>query len=170
MPKAEITYKAVDVNEKATHGDYKHLCQMWEGLTVGTAKIWATEMRDHPDFKQFIDNPTHKLVFINYEGFRLFVKWKSRNRYRTKKETLAEMLENLKKRKTIGSFNMSLLNKIKLYFSGIIEEVNLDWKKVALEINQQLIELQMKYQDAIQRISDLEKKVAIYEEKEKTQC
>lgn len=40
---------------------------------------------------------------------------------------------------------MSLLNKIKLYFSGIIEEVNLDWKKVALEINQQLIELQMKY-------------------------
>lgn len=65
---------------------------------------------------------------------------------------------------------MSLLNKIKLYFSGIIEEVNLDWKKVALEINQQLIELQMKYQDAIQRIADLEKRVAIYEEKEKTEC
>ena len=65
---------------------------------------------------------------------------------------------------------MSLLHRIKLYFSGIIEEVNLDWKKVALEINQQLIELQMKYQDAIQRISDLEKRVAIYEEKEKTKC
>ena len=65
---------------------------------------------------------------------------------------------------------MSLLNKIKLYFSGIIEEVNLDWKKVALEINQQLIELQMKYQDAIQRISDLEKRLAIYKEKEKTKC
>lgn len=65
---------------------------------------------------------------------------------------------------------MSLLNRIKLYFSGIIEEVNLDWKKVALEINQQLIELQMKYQDAIQRIADLEKRLAIYEEKEKTKC
>ena len=65
---------------------------------------------------------------------------------------------------------MSLLNKIKLYFSGIIEEVNLDWKKVALEISQQLIELQMKYQDAIQRIADLEKRLAIYEEKEKTKC
>ena len=65
---------------------------------------------------------------------------------------------------------MSLLNKIKLYFSGIIEEVNLDWKKVALEINQKLIELQMKYQDAIQRIADLEKRVAIYEEKERTKC
>lgn len=65
---------------------------------------------------------------------------------------------------------MSLLNKIKLYFSGIIEEVNLDWKKVALEINQQLIELQIKYQDAIQRIADLEKRLAIYEEKENTKC
>ena len=63
---------------------------------------------------------------------------------------------------------MNLLNKIKLYFSGIIEEVNLDWKKVALEINQQLIELQMKYQQANQRIADLEKIVAIYKEKENT--
>ena len=63
---------------------------------------------------------------------------------------------------------MSLLNKIKLYFSGIIEEVNLDWKKVALEINQQLIELQIRFQDAIQRIADLEKIVAIYKEKENT--
>jgi hypothetical protein len=63
---------------------------------------------------------------------------------------------------------MSLLNKIKLYFSGIIEEVNLDWKKVALEINQKLIELQIKYQEANQRIADLEKIVAIYKEKENT--
>lgn len=61
---------------------------------------------------------------------------------------------------------MSLLNKIKLYFSGIIEEVNLDWKKIALEINQKLIELQIKYQEANQRIADLEKIVAIYKEKE----
>ena len=61
---------------------------------------------------------------------------------------------------------MSLLNKIKLYFSGIIEEVNLDWKKVALEINQKLIELQIRYQEANQRIADLEKLVAIYKEKE----
>ena len=63
---------------------------------------------------------------------------------------------------------MNLLNKIKLYFSGIIEEVNLDWKKVALEINQKLIELQIRYQEANQRIADLEKIVAIYKEKENT--
>ena len=65
---------------------------------------------------------------------------------------------------------MNLLNRIKLYFSGIIEELNLDWKKVALEINQQLIELQIKYQEANQRIADLEKIVAIYKEKENTKC
>lgn len=65
---------------------------------------------------------------------------------------------------------MNLLNRIKLYFSGIIEEVNLDWKKVALEINQKLIELQIKLQQANQRIADLEEIVAIYEEKEKTKC
>jgi len=63
---------------------------------------------------------------------------------------------------------VSLLNKIKLYFSGIIEEVNLDWKKVALEINQKLIELQIRFQEANQRIADLEKIVAIYKEKENT--
>lgn len=102
MPKAEIVYRPANQSEKATYGDYAHLCQIWEGLTVGTAKGWAAEMREHPDFRQFIDNPTHKIVFINYEGFRLFVKWKSRNKYRLKKETLAEMLENIKTEKRLG--------------------------------------------------------------------
>lgn len=59
-------------------------------------------MREHPDFKQFIANPTHKIVFIDYKGFDLFVKWKSRNRYRDKKETLVEMLENIKIEKKLG--------------------------------------------------------------------
>ncbi len=54
MPKAEITYKPVGVNEKATHGDYKHLCQMWEGLTPGTAKVWAlvNELDDRAESKK----------------------------------------------------------------------------------------------------------------------
>ncbi|HFX5050189.1 TPA: excisionase [Streptococcus pyogenes] len=102
MPKAELVYRPAKQSEKAEAGDYEHLCQIWEGLTVGTAKVWATEMRDHPDFKQFVLNPTHKIVFIDYEGFRLFVKWKSRNRYKPKKETLAEMLENIKFEKKVG--------------------------------------------------------------------
>ena len=47
MPKAEIIYRPANQSEKATYGDYAHLCQIWEGLTVGTAKGWAAEMREH---------------------------------------------------------------------------------------------------------------------------
>lgn len=96
MPKAELVYRPANQSEKAEAGDYEHLCQIWEGLTHSTAKAWAREMKEHPDFSRYIDNPTHKIVFINYEGFRLFVKWKSRNRYKSKKETLREMLESIK--------------------------------------------------------------------------
>ncbi len=63
---------------------------------------------------------------------------------------------------------MNLLAKIMNYFSEEVEETNLDWKEVALDLNQSLIETQDKLQNANQRIADLEKIVAIYKEKEKT--
>ena len=62
---------------------------------------------------------------------------------------------------------MNLLARIKNYFSEEIEETNLDWRVVALDLNQSLIETQEKLQNANQRIADLENIVAIYEEKEK---
>ena len=62
---------------------------------------------------------------------------------------------------------MNLLTRIKNYFSEEVEETNLDWKEVALDLNQSLIESQEKLQNANQRITDLEKIVAIYKEKEK---
>lgn len=62
---------------------------------------------------------------------------------------------------------MNLLAKIMNYFSEEVEETNLDWKEVALDLNQSLIETQEKLQNANQRIADLEKIVAIYKEKEK---
>lgn len=61
---------------------------------------------------------------------------------------------------------MKLLARIKSYFSEEIKETNLDWKEVALDLNQSLIESQEKLQNANQRIADLEKIVAIYKEKE----
>ena len=61
---------------------------------------------------------------------------------------------------------MKLLTKIKNYFSEEAEEINLDWKEVALDLNQLLIETQEKFQEVNQRIADLEKIVAIYKEKE----
>ena len=61
---------------------------------------------------------------------------------------------------------MNLLAKIMNYFSEEVEETNLDWRAVALDLNQSLIETQEKLQNANQRIADLEKIVAIYKEKE----
>ncbi|VLU78808.1 Uncharacterised protein [Streptococcus pneumoniae] len=62
---------------------------------------------------------------------------------------------------------MNLLSRIKNYFSEEVEETNLDWKEVALDLNQSLIETQEKLQEANQEIADLKKIVAIYKEKEK---
>ncbi len=61
---------------------------------------------------------------------------------------------------------MNLLTRIKNYFSEEVEETNLDWRAVALDLNQSLIETQEKLQNANQRIADLENIVAIYKEKE----
>lgn len=61
---------------------------------------------------------------------------------------------------------MNLLTRIKNYFSEEVEETNLDWRVVALDLNQSLIETQEKLQEANQEIADLEKIVAIYKEKE----
>lgn len=61
---------------------------------------------------------------------------------------------------------MNLLTKIMNYFSEEVEEANLDWKEVALDLNRSLIETQEKLQEANQEIADLKKTVAIYKEKE----
>ena len=64
---------------------------------------------------------------------------------------------------------MKLLDKItKWFFDTTKIEVNTDWRFVALDTNRELIDLQEKYQQANQRIADLEEIVAIYEEKENT--
>lgn len=59
---------------------------------------------------------------------------------------------------------MNFLTKIKNWLK---KEINTDWRIVALDLNRALIDLQEKYQQANQRIADLENIVAIYEEKEK---
>lgn len=61
---------------------------------------------------------------------------------------------------------MNLLTRIKNYFSEEAQEINLDWKEVALDLNQSLIETQGKLQEANQEIADLNKILEIYKEKE----
>ena len=84
MPYAKVTYLPVDEPDKATHGNYEHLMQRWEGLSKATAKLWAAEMRDNPEFSQYVLNPTWKIVMIDYEGFKKFIEWKSHNLYKQK--------------------------------------------------------------------------------------
>ena len=62
---------------------------------------------------------------------------------------------------------MKLLDRItKWFFNNEPKEKNVDWRIVALDLNRELIYLQEKYQQANQRIADLEEIVAIYKEKE----
>lgn len=60
---------------------------------------------------------------------------------------------------------MNLLAKIKNYFSEEVEETNLDWRLVALDLNRELIETQEKLQEANQQIADKDKIIEIYKEK-----
>lgn len=53
---------------------------------------------------------------------------------------------------------MKLLDKLtKWFFNTTKIEVNTDWRLVALDLNQQLIESEMEKQALYQRIADLEK-------------
>lgn len=52
---------------------------------------------------------------------------------------------------------MNLLARIKNYFSEEMEETNLDWKEVALDLNRELIETREENKILYQRIADLEK-------------
>lgn len=47
----------------------------------------------------------------------------------------------------------------------MVEETNLDWKVVALDLNQSLIETQEELQEANQLIADQDKLIKIYKEK-----
>ena len=64
---------------------------------------------------------------------------------------------------------MKIMDKITNWFFNTTKiEVNTDWRLVALDLNRELIEVREENQILYQRIADLEKIVAIYEEKENT--
>ena len=98
----EIIYTPTDGTEEPTGGDYEHLMQRWQGLTLTTAKQFVKEMRENAEFEQYVFNPTHKLMFVDYEGFRKFWKWKQVNRYRAKKISLAEIESDKALAKRLG--------------------------------------------------------------------
>ena len=61
---------------------------------------------------------------------------------------------------------MKLLTKLKLRFEGILKSVNLDWREVAIELMNDLIEEQQSHFATKQENYDLKQQLAIYKEKE----
>ena len=61
---------------------------------------------------------------------------------------------------------MKLLTKLKLRLEGLINEVSLDWREVAVELNEDLIEERKRRFAFEQENYDLKQQLAIYKEKE----
>ena len=61
---------------------------------------------------------------------------------------------------------MKLLTKLKLGLEGIIKEVSLDWRVVAVELNEDLLEERKRRFAFEQENYDLKQQLAIYKEKE----
>lgn len=53
------------------------LIKRFEGLNRNTLNKWLMEMREEKEFRQYVLNPSHKLVWINIEGFLAFLEWKT---------------------------------------------------------------------------------------------
>ena len=61
---------------------------------------------------------------------------------------------------------MKLLTKLKLSLEGIIKEVSLDWREVAIETSNDLIEERKRRFAFEQENYDLKQQLAFYKEKE----
>lgn len=61
---------------------------------------------------------------------------------------------------------MKLLTKLKLRLEGFINEVSLDWRVVAVELNEDLLEERIRRFMCEQEIYDLKQQLVIYKEKE----
>lgn len=61
---------------------------------------------------------------------------------------------------------MKLLTKLKLRLEVVLKAVNLDWREVALELNEDLLEERIRRFMCEQEVYDLKQQLAIYKEKE----
>lgn len=61
---------------------------------------------------------------------------------------------------------MKLLTNLKLRLEGFINEVSLDWRVVAVELNEDLLEERIRRFMCEQEVYDLKQQLAIYKEKE----
>lgn len=85
MPKPiTIDYAAVEQNpdRAAIKWGNKEVIGKVFSLKSGTVTKWIADMREHPDFRKYVINPTHKIVLIHLDGFEQYALWLEENRYR----------------------------------------------------------------------------------------
>lgn len=61
---------------------------------------------------------------------------------------------------------MKLFTKLKLRLEGVVKSVNLDWRVVAVELNEDLLEERIRRFMCEQEVYNLKQQLAIYKEKE----
>lgn len=72
-----IKYVPVE-NAIAEWGNKQALLKRFEGLNINTLNKWLMEMRSDRAFCEYVLNPSHKLVWINFDGFIKFLSWKTK--------------------------------------------------------------------------------------------
>ncbi|GEO65748.1 hypothetical protein [Levilactobacillus spicheri] len=63
-------------NAEAQWGNKASILKRYDGLTIYTLNRWLAEMRSNKEFRKGVINPTHKLVWINFQTFEDFLYWK----------------------------------------------------------------------------------------------
>lgn len=76
-----IKYVPVD-NAVAECGSKEAVLKRWEGLSEHMLNRFLREMRDNPKFAGYIYRPSHKVVMIDLEGVKDFMKWKTGNLFK----------------------------------------------------------------------------------------
>lgn len=69
-------------DSNAIWGNKQAVIKRYEGLNVYTLNRMLKEMRNNKSFKDGVINPTHKLVFINFESFESFLYWRQHHYYK----------------------------------------------------------------------------------------
>lgn len=77
----KLKYVPVE-NCEAEWGDKLAIMKRFEGLKLKTLNNLLTEMRLHPQFQEFVINSGHKTVWINFQGFLKFLRFRQDNRYK----------------------------------------------------------------------------------------
>lgn len=77
----KITYVPVE-NCIAEYGNKQAVLKRFEGLKKKTLESYLTDMRKIPEFRDYVINPSQKVVWINFEGFLNYLHYRQNHRFK----------------------------------------------------------------------------------------